>query len=80
MRPFLAAALAISIGSLLLAQDQGGDKKPIKDNQLKVESDIQKLEAKMAELIDQLRKKDQEHYAKKLEEGLKKLRQGFGLR
>src|SRR6185295_80691 len=80
-------ALAITLGFLVLApfdsasglahgrQDQGGDKKPIKDNQLKVEADIQKLEAKMAQLIDELRKKDQEHYAKKLEEGLKKLRQ-----
>ncbi|HVR87025.1 MAG TPA: hypothetical protein VMU54_22060, partial [Planctomycetota bacterium] len=75
MRSFLSAALAVAIGSLLFGQDQGDERKPIKDSQLRVEADIQKLEAKMAELIDQLRKKDQEHYAKKLEDGLKKLRQ-----
>jgi len=72
---FLSAALAAVLAPLAFAQEQGEDKKPIKDSQLRVEADIQKLEAKMAELIDQLRKKDQEHYAKKLEEGLKKLRQ-----
>src|SRR5262245_48224340 len=85
MRSFLSATLALLLGSLVFApayakapageQQDGGDKKIIKDSQLRVEADIQKLEAKMAELIDQLRKKDQEHYAKKLEEGLKKLRQ-----
>src|SRR5581483_11240484 len=72
---FLSAALAAVLAPLAFAQEQGEDRKPIKDSQLRVEADIQKLEAKMAELIDQLRKKDQEHYAKKLEEGLKKLRQ-----
>src|SRR6185369_7253893 len=72
MRPFLTAGLAIMLGSILLAQDQG-DKKPLKEKQLRVEADLQKLDAKMAELIDQLRKKDQEHYAKKLEEGRAKL-------
>ena len=67
MRPLLSAALTILLGSVILApanakapagrQDQG-DKKPIKENQLRVEADLQKLDAKMAELIDQLRKKD----------------------
>src|ERR1051325_9615347 len=64
MRPLLTAALALSLGSILLAQDPD-DKKPIKEKQLRAE----------AELIDQLRKKDQEHYAKKLEEGRSKLHQ-----
>jgi hypothetical protein len=49
MRPILSAALAIALGSLVLAQD--GDRKPIKDSQLRVEAEIQKLEGKMAELI-----------------------------
>src|SRR3954463_4881137 len=81
MRPLLSAALALVLASLVLAPrgaaaaQQDGDRKPIKDSQLRVEAEIQKLEGKMAELIDQPRKKDQEHYAKKLEEGLKKLRQ-----
>ena len=72
MRSYLSIALAVALGSLVVGpsglahgrQDQGDDRKPIKDSQLRVEADIQKLEAKMAELIDQLRKKDQEHYAK----------------
>src|SRR6185436_16180303 len=76
MRHVLTASLAVMFSGLLFAQqDQGGERKPIKDSQLRVEAEIQKLEAKMAELVDQLRKKDQEHYAKKLEDGLKKLRQ-----
>src|SRR5205809_6789865 len=73
MRSLLSAALALALGSVILAQDQG-DRKPIKDNQLKVESDLQKLDAKMQELVDQLRKKDQEHYAKKLEQAREKLK------
>src|SRR5207237_6632741 len=66
MRPVLSAVLAIMLGSVIFAQQDQGDRKPIKDSQLRVEADLQKLDAKMAELIDQLRKKDQEHYAKKL--------------
>ena len=64
MRPVLSAALALVFGSVLFAQQDPGDKKPIKEKQLRVEADLQKLDAKMAELIDTLRKKDQEHYAK----------------
>ena len=75
MRPLLTSALAIMLGSVIFAQQDPGDKKPIKENQLRVEADLQKLDAKMAELIDQLRKKDQEHYAKKLEEGRAKRHQ-----
>ena len=56
------------------AQDPKEKRQDALSEQARIEQELQKLEAKMAELIDVLRKKDQEHYAQKLEEGLKKLR------
>ena len=59
MRPLLTAALAITLGSLVLApffakatagEQDGGDRKPIKDSQLRVEAEIQKLQDKLAAL------------------------------
>ena len=65
---FLLAALLLS-GLALPAQGQ-------QDRQQepgRIGEDLRKLEGKMKELIDQLRSKGQEHYATKLEQGLKKI-------
>ena len=78
MRSFVAALVGLLAVLPLGAQDEKDKDKARKQDvvtdQARIEQELQNLEKKMSELIEILRKKDQEHYAKKLEDGLKKLR------
>src|SRR5438034_1346952 len=66
----LLAALALPVFGQ--PQDKSQDQA---QEEARIAEQLRKLETKMTELIDTLRKKGQEHYAAKLEQGLKKLRQ-----